>query len=176
MHRQAKHYNSLAASLKSPRKSSLINDIIYNFINTHNLSYQWRQSISYICFSLAAIQCSTNPSSLNIFAIADYSTRYQYGGLILALAPIFLCLYFCDQAVHRFFKKTRRRNLLSCFVMLGAPLIPIALDLGLFAGQTNLLSAALFIFSSAIIWPQRRKRNYYSKKRLNKKHLDKRTK
>jgi hypothetical protein len=176
MHRQAKYYNSLAASLKSARKYSVINDIIYNFINKPHLSYEWRQSISYICFSLAAIQSSTSPAALNIFAIADYSTRYQYGGLILALAPIFLCLYFCDQAAHRFFKKTRKRNLISCFIMLGAPFIPIALDLGLFAGQTNLLNAALFIFSSVIIWPQRRKRNYYSKKRLNKKHLDKRTK
>tara|TARA_R110002124_G_scaffold149220_1_gene314975 strand:- start:110919 stop:111431 length:513 start_codon:yes stop_codon:yes gene_type:complete len=165
MGKQARHYDSLAGCLKKPRKNTAINDIAYSIINSLFFRYELRQSISYVGFSLAAILSLTSPAALNIFAIADFSTRFQYGGVMLALAPLLFCLYFCDQAMHRFFKRTKQRHLVNRIIMLTAPFMPIALDLGFLSGQTNILTAALFLASSAIIWPQRRKRNYYAKKR-----------
>ena len=161
--------HSLAESLKSKHSKHNISDVFYDIINIRN-DFTLKRNISAISL-LAGIALSAFLTDKHTaLELPNLIQRYDKMGLILALFPILTFFYFLERTAVRHIASRKRLSHINATIMFAPILLLIALDLGLINSSYNIISCALLLTATFLLWPQKRKKSYYTKK-----HIDKRT-
>lgn len=163
---------SLASCLRiKPRQKTHFKDSSFDIFKVSALQLKYRKKVALLCFAAAMILSFSNPAALQNLSLPTLLTRLEMGGFIFAAVPLLAIAYIIERVVSLNNRVKGQISPLYSTIFIAPPLIVTALDSGALGAPYNILNLFFFAAATALLWPSKKRRSYYTKK-----HIDKRTK
>jgi hypothetical protein len=166
------HKTSLAESLRGNRGERFqFKDILYDIFNEKFFNLKHRRRMAAICFSAGVLlSFSTSPLTQSL-SLPPLLTRLNMAGFLVGVLPLLALAYVIERVIRLHSQTKGQISPVYKFIFIASPLILLLLDSGLSGAAYNICNLFFFTAATALLWPLKKRRSYYTKK-----HIDKRTK
>lgn len=171
MHKQPQRHHTLAACLRNKQaQPSIFNDTAFNIFNRKLFCFNLRKKYALAAFGTGVATTIFSPNITNALSMPTMLARLDMAGFLFAALPFLAVLYLIDRTLRSYKATKSELSPIYNFMFITAPCLIALFDSGIIGAPFHMINLAGFALATALLWPTKRRRNYYSKK-----HIDKRT-